>query len=210
MIIANINFFNFFDVKKDSEFEPPFIQVLGSDERLVRIYPSAHNTKFTSSSILNLDVISQLMGKQIRYQDFSGYVFGRIDHYVDDGVYEVFNKFNNKVCTIYEDKIVIGFSCAYLDSKVIEGNNSTNQYLLKEVNKIQGFIGTNFSVESDQNSKNFIVEKDNRTYIFTIVANDVDGKTIYDIIKTNREFMLKISMFLDYNSYKRSIYPEGN
>ena len=189
--------------KKNQNYDVPFIKVVNGDEKLVRIYPTVDQKELISDNNLGFDFLLSLLGKEIHYRDFSGYNFGRIDQYMEKGIYEVFDRFDNNIATIFENGKVVGFTYRYLDSASLKWDNYLNQYLDEELNRIKSFLGDNFIVETKKESKDFIVEYKKFIYIITIRAENLNEESFYNIIMTNSKFSVEISVFLDIESYKK-------
>lgn len=189
---------------KNSNYELPFIQVV-NEEKLVRIYPGLNSATIVQGNILNFDTLVSLIGKPINYQDFSKYDFGRIDHHIDKGKYTIFDKSGSNIITIYAGEKVCGFTYRYLDTKSLIRNEGINQeYLSREISKIQKFIGQGFITKSEEGVKDFISHNDKYVYVFTINADNISGSTLADIVSSNKNFSLDISVFNDLYSYQKT------
>jgi len=199
--------YDLLDFKKDNEnYDLPFIQVLNTGEQIVRIYPSVSPEKIIPDDDLDFHTLKSLVGQNLNYRDLSGFNFGRIDHHVNDGVYEIFDIFGNSIAIIYEKQgIISGFTYKYIVEQTTNQDPQSAQHWDQVAAKLQTFIQNNFYLEITSSSKNFIANYDNNIYVISIKADMVSYDTISDIIKFNDKFSIDISVFQNIQAYENYV-----
>jgi hypothetical protein len=100
-----------------------------------------------------------------------------------------------------KDGKIVGFTYKYIYNKSSVSEFPEREYIYQDVARLEKIIGSNYTVEANKESKNFITAKDKQVYIYTIFADDITGETLGAIASGNKEISLNISVFDTSSSY---------
>jgi len=197
-IVVYTNFIN------DNKYNFPFVKYMKDGKEITRIYPAASFDRLVSdSNPITFDKTKLLINKSFSYNEISDYSFGKIDHYTDDGIYKIYDRFDHNFMTMYEkDNKIIGFTYEYIFNKSATSEFPEREYIYQDVVRLERIMGKNYTVESGKTSKSFIAKgDDNLVYVFTIIADDITDNTLGDIVSKNKDISLNISIFNNMESY---------